>query len=361
MQHDNGLALAIVDEQKFFLVEPLNGYIPEVGMALAVLADARQRTMKYMDGLPPEAVDWDLAPNFPTMGSILYHIAAVEVNWVYGIVLQQDMPINLADWFPRTILDDRNDINPVRNISLDGHLYRLDKAHSVLLTAYQGMSLQDFRRVRDIPRMRVSPEMVLQQLVQHESEHRGQLITLRRAAETFFEQQRLGNLGLNGTGPLALPTSQAIPTLPPPIADPFRASYDQAPTPASRFDMEQPEDQRMTRNAGANTIGDGDNDVIDSTRPFPILPSMNDDDEPVGDFPLRSARSPSAQRAARALADELDDDGEARARARAAIDEYAARRNAFRGGAILRDEQEQDVPDEKRGVLGRFVDWLMGK
>ena len=186
------VSVTVVDEQKFFLVEPLSGYAPEIGQVLSLLADARQRTMRCVDGLPSEAVDWELGPNFHTIGSVLYHVAAVEVNWLYGLVLQQDMPIEIADWFPRTIVDDRANITPVKNISLDGHLYRLDKAHAILLTAFQGMSLEEFRRVRDVPRMTVTAETVAQQLLQHEAEHRGQIMSLRTAAETFFEQQRHG-------------------------------------------------------------------------------------------------------------------------------------------------------------------------
>jgi uncharacterized damage-inducible protein DinB len=217
------VAITVVDEQKFFLVEPLDGYAPEIGQLLSLLADARQRTMRYVDGLPPEAIDWELAPNFHTIGSILYHIAAVEVNWIYGLVLQRDMPIDVADWFPRTILDDRGDITPMRNISLDGHLYRLDKAHAIMLSAFKGMSLEAFHHVSNIPRMAVTPETVAQQLLQHEAEHRGQIMSLRTAADMYFEQKRLGIAAPSGVEQDKRPDSDYVllPQQRPPDTEPI--------------------------------------------------------------------------------------------------------------------------------------------
>jgi uncharacterized damage-inducible protein DinB len=246
----HSVAVTVVDEQKFFLVEPLQGYAREIGQLLSLLADARQRTMRCVDGMPNDAVDYELAPNFHTIGSLLYHIAAVEVNWVYGLVLQEDMPMNVAEWFPRTIIDDTGDITPMRNISLDGHLYRLDKAHAVLLSAFKNMSLDDFRRVSTLSRMAVTPETVAQQLLQHEAEHRGQIMSLRTAAETYFDQQRLGIAAQRGVGreenmsgfkPQLDSESQARPTLNPQFRLPESAN---GPHPLHRGEMPEALRQR---------------------------------------------------------------------------------------------------------------------
>ena len=245
------VAVTVVDEQKFFLVEPLHGYAPEIGQLLALLADARQRTMRCVDGMPNDAVDYELAPNFHTIGSLLYHIAAVEVNWVYGLVLQQDMPMDVAEWFPRTIIDDSGDITPMRHISLDGHLYRLDKAHAILLSAFKAMTLDEFRRVSTLERMAVTPETVAQQLLQHEAEHRGQIMSLRTAAETYFDQQRLGAAAQRSAAsregnlpallPLANPDPQPKPSLNPQFRLPESAN---GPHPLHRGEMPEALRQR---------------------------------------------------------------------------------------------------------------------
>jgi uncharacterized damage-inducible protein DinB len=223
-------SVSVVDEQKFFLVEPLHGYAPEIGRLLSLLADSRQRTMRCVDGLPGEAVDWELAPNFHTIGSVLYHIAAVEVNWIYGLVLQQEMPIEVAEWFPRTILDDGGNITPVYSISLDGHLYRLDKAHAITLSAFANMLPEDFRRVSTFSRMAASPEMVAQQLLQHEAEHRGQIMSLRTAAQLYFDQKRLG-----AAANLPAQPEHRLPALQPPMSGPAAVQPKLTTTPQSRL------------------------------------------------------------------------------------------------------------------------------
>jgi hypothetical protein len=61
-------------------------------------------------------------------------------------------------------------------------LERLDVVRDHLLAAYRGMSLAEFRRVRDFPDYYVTPEGVLHHLIQHEAEHRGQIGLLRDLA-----------------------------------------------------------------------------------------------------------------------------------------------------------------------------------
>jgi uncharacterized damage-inducible protein DinB len=45
------------------------------------------------------------------------------------------------------------------------------------------MTLQDFRRPRQLPEYDVTPEWILHHLMQHEAEHRGEMGILRTRAE----------------------------------------------------------------------------------------------------------------------------------------------------------------------------------
>ena len=49
------------------------------------------------------------------------------------------------------------------------------------LRSLQGMSIEEFRRVRSFTDYQVTPEWVIQHLMQHEAEHRGQIMTIREA------------------------------------------------------------------------------------------------------------------------------------------------------------------------------------
>ena len=65
----------------------------------------------------------------------------------------------------------------------DQHLHRLDCVRHYLLGAFRGMAVQEFRRPRSFPRYRVTAEWVVQHVIQHEGEHRGQIQSLRSLAE----------------------------------------------------------------------------------------------------------------------------------------------------------------------------------
>ncbi len=62
-------------------------------------------------------------------------------------------------------------------------MLRLKTVRARLLQVFQGMSLPDFRRARQLPEYDVTPEWVLHHLMQHEAEHRGQIGTLRDMAQ----------------------------------------------------------------------------------------------------------------------------------------------------------------------------------
>lgn len=51
---------------------------PEVGLWLAAMEDARRDTLRELETVSPEMVDWrpDRPPN--SIGNLLYHIALVE-------------------------------------------------------------------------------------------------------------------------------------------------------------------------------------------------------------------------------------------------------------------------------------------
>lgn len=70
--------------------------------------------------------------------------------------------------------------------SLEEHLHVLDRIRQYLLVAYQQMDLADFRRPRHFEAYDVTPEWVLHHLIQHETEHRGQIMTIRTQVEQML-------------------------------------------------------------------------------------------------------------------------------------------------------------------------------
>ena len=166
------------------IIEPYPSRSPEIGRWLWALEETRRDLLGELRELPPAALDWQPAEGESTIGTILYHIALIEADWLYVEVLEAPFPPEIVALFPHETRDAEGRLVPVRGLSLDDHLARLDRVRARLLDAFQHMALDDFRRARALEHYDVTPEWVLYHLMQHEAEHRGQIAALRaRAAD----------------------------------------------------------------------------------------------------------------------------------------------------------------------------------
>jgi uncharacterized damage-inducible protein DinB len=156
-------------------LEPLSAQDPAIGRALWQLEGARGRLKKALDGLDETMLDWEPYPGGNSVGTLLYHIAAIEIDWLFCEVLEQEFPPEVEALLPYPVRDESGRLFPVANVSLTDHLQRLDTARQHLLDVYAELSLAEFRRARQLPQYHVTPEWVLYHLTQHETEHRGQI------------------------------------------------------------------------------------------------------------------------------------------------------------------------------------------
>ncbi len=172
-------------EQKIVLA--LDGYEPEIGRLLWMLDDTRQRTLAVLEGITNDALNWTPAHGGNSMATLLYHLAAIEADWLYAEVLEQtDFPPRIVALFPADVRDEHGYLTPAQSTELDLDLFldRLAAVRRLLLAAFAGMTRADFRRARELPDYAVTPEWVLHHLMQHEAEHRGQIGMLRELAES---------------------------------------------------------------------------------------------------------------------------------------------------------------------------------
>lgn len=170
-------------ERKQNVLVSLHPTEAEIGYALAAIEDARQRTHAALEGIGEDTVDWS-APQFDhTIGTLLYHIAAIEVDWLLADVMGGDDEAEIWDWFPYDVRDDSGRLIIVKGISLQKHWERLDMVRVLLMKTYQAMTRDDFHRPRQMEGYTVSPAWVLHHLCQHEAEHRMELRLLRTAAD----------------------------------------------------------------------------------------------------------------------------------------------------------------------------------
>lgn len=156
-------------------LEPLPAQDPAIGRALWQLEGARGRLKEALAGLDEAMLDWEPYPGGNSVGTLLYHMAAIELDWLYFEVLEQEFPPDVQALLPYPVRDESGRLFPVTAVSLPNHLQRLDTARQLLLDVYAELSLAEFRRARHLPQYHVTPEWVLFHLTQHETEHRGQI------------------------------------------------------------------------------------------------------------------------------------------------------------------------------------------
>ena len=177
-------------------ITPLDGYDPEIGRWLWALQDVRHRyTLRLIKDLDERLVDWE-GPDGQenAIGSLLYHIAGVEMGWLHGEVkgltefppaVKQDFP------FPGTE-QGGNRLTRVLGVPLPEHVGRLNRSREVFLKELKGISSAEWRRLRPDPQdheYEVTPEWVVFHLVEHEAGHAFQISSLKARGTRMLTAQ----------------------------------------------------------------------------------------------------------------------------------------------------------------------------
>jgi uncharacterized damage-inducible protein DinB len=183
-------------QRRHNVVEVYASRAPENARALWTMQDTRSRTLEELDGVTSAMVDWLPTPGHAlrgasqppdgesSIGTVLYHLAGIEADWLYAEVLEQpEFPPDVVALFPYEVRDAQGHLTQVTGVSLAEHLQRLAVVRRLLLDVFEVMELAEFRRVRALPPYDVTPEWVLHHLMQHEAEHRSQIGALRARAQ----------------------------------------------------------------------------------------------------------------------------------------------------------------------------------
>jgi uncharacterized damage-inducible protein DinB len=169
------------DVEKRILIPP-SGYEPAVARWVSALEDARGRTKAALAGLSQVVLDWSPPEGGNSIGAILYHLAAIEMSYVYEDILGVGWSDELTPLLPYDIRDEQGQMIMVKGENLEQQMDRLDATRNLTLRALMKISSDDLYRVRKLPEYETTPEWVLHHLMQHEAEHRGQIGELRLRA-----------------------------------------------------------------------------------------------------------------------------------------------------------------------------------
>ncbi len=153
---------------------------PEIGRFLWMLEAVREQLKHDLSEIDEQWLDWEPPYNGNTIGTLLYHIAAIEIDWLYTDVLQSEFPEEAMALLPFDVRNEMGQLTAVYHTPLSAHIQRLDNCRTRLLNIFANMSLAEFRRVRHLAGYDVTPEWVLFHLIEHETEHRGQIMEIHQ-------------------------------------------------------------------------------------------------------------------------------------------------------------------------------------
>jgi hypothetical protein len=152
----------------------------EVGRWLAALEDGRRRTLRELETVRPEMLDWRPDARLNSIGTLLYHLALIEASWLLEDIFEDDPG---PDWLHALLpLEDRDGTGRLIQVDdqpLTVHIERLARIRAYLLERLRPMSNADFHRPRHLERYDAAPDWILHHLLQHEAEHRTHIAWLR--------------------------------------------------------------------------------------------------------------------------------------------------------------------------------------
>lgn len=163
--------------------KPLEGYPSEIGIWLWAMEETRKKTKAYVVGIDQDIIDWaGLEDNENGIGTLLYHLAIVEMGWLHFDTLGQPERFPKEDFPFEPLTEGR--ITPVMGISLDDHLARLERCRAIFLERIKEITLTDWLRLRspEGEDYEVSPAWMGFHLVEHEAGHAAQIGVMKKRA-----------------------------------------------------------------------------------------------------------------------------------------------------------------------------------
>ncbi|MEN2768463.1 DinB family protein [Ornithinibacillus xuwenensis] len=165
------------------VVESLPGFEPEIGRWIWCLEDIRKTILEKVCELSPDVIGKRIDDQ-PSIGSLLYHIALIEADWLYEEVLEGKWNSTIKALFPYEDRHPDGTLTHIEGMSLDEHVHRLRAVREDLHYHYCSMDIDEWRRVRSLASYDVTPEWVIYHLLEHESHHRGQIFQMIRALKS---------------------------------------------------------------------------------------------------------------------------------------------------------------------------------
>ena len=157
---------------------------PRVSNYYSMLQEVRERLLSIIDDLDEEMLDFTPDErNFETIGTLLFHIAAIEWSWVFEDIDGLEMDYN--KFKHAFALRSDVDIPQQKNKKKQFYLNHLKEVREEVFQRLTKFSDEDLDKIIESDAEKFSIEWILFHILEHETMHIGQILLLKR----FYEKQ----------------------------------------------------------------------------------------------------------------------------------------------------------------------------
>lgn len=165
------------------LLSPAPGFSPEIGLALSAMEEVREQVRQIVREMPDTELVRRAFPNTHPIGALLLHLCESEWWWMQSVVSGRELTDEEKKLVHWDVLKDPSVLDS-RASSGQYCLEVLDQVRERTREVLASFDDRDLERLfsyrRGDEQMEVSLRWVLHHLVDHEAQHKGQILLLKR-------------------------------------------------------------------------------------------------------------------------------------------------------------------------------------
>lgn len=168
------------------------GAVPEIGVWLWGMQEVRAGLLDALNrveqaGFGQWFLEWrGLDGDDNSVASLAYHVAHIEMDWLYSDMLMTPYPDDILELVPLGARDEQGRLPHITGLGFSELRERLNRTRQRFLDVVSGLTLEEWGRVREPAGedYAVTPAWIVFHLLEHESGH---YFEIRRMARKWLE------------------------------------------------------------------------------------------------------------------------------------------------------------------------------